>query len=38
MLIARIATGIAAMLTGVIIFWYGRQWPGRRDKMFDDTK
>lgn len=31
---ARIVTGLAAMLTGVIIFWYGRQWPGRRDKMF----
>jgi hypothetical protein len=38
MIIARIATGVAAMLTGLIIFWYGRQWPGRRDKMFDDTK
>jgi hypothetical protein len=35
-IIARIATGVAAMLTGLIIFWYGRQWPGRRDKMFDD--
>ncbi|MCW2860354.1 MAG: hypothetical protein JWP48_2062 [Actinoallomurus sp.] len=38
MIIARIATGVAAMLTGLIIFWYGRQWPGRRDKMFDDRK
>ncbi len=38
MIIARIATGIAAMLTGLIIFWYGRLWPGRRDKMFDDAK
>ncbi|MDN3351719.1 hypothetical protein [Actinomadura sp. DC4] len=38
MIIARIATGVAAMLTGLIIFWYGRIWPGRRDKMFDDSK
>ncbi|TQL98700.1 hypothetical protein FB559_4328 [Actinoallomurus bryophytorum] len=38
MIIARIATGVAAMLTGLIIFWYGRIWPGRRDKMFDDAK
>ncbi|WP_460338559.1 hypothetical protein [Actinoallomurus acanthiterrae] len=37
MIVARVATGIAAMLTGIIIFWYGRQWPRRRDKMFDDT-
>jgi hypothetical protein len=36
MIIARVATGVAAMLTGLIIFWYGRQWPGRRDKMFGD--
>jgi hypothetical protein len=36
MIIARIATGVAAMLTGLIIFWYGRLWPGRRDKMFGD--
>jgi hypothetical protein len=38
MIVARIATGVAAMLTGLIIFWYGRIWPGRRDKMFDDSK
>jgi hypothetical protein len=38
MIIARIATGVAAMLTGLIIFWYGRLWPGRRDKMFDDSE
>jgi hypothetical protein len=39
LIFARIATGIAAMLTGVIIFWYGRLWPGRREKMFgDDAK
>jgi hypothetical protein len=37
MIFARIATGIAAMLTGIVIFWYGRQWPRRKDKMFDDT-
>jgi hypothetical protein len=36
MIIARIATGVAAMLTGLIIFWYGRLWPGRREKMFGD--
>ena len=36
MIVARIATGVAAMLTGLIIFWYGRLWPGRRDKMFGD--
>jgi hypothetical protein len=37
MIIARVATGVAAMLTGLIIFWYGRQWPGRKDKMFGDN-
>ena len=37
LIFARIATGLAAMLTGIVIFWYGRQWPRRRDKMFDDT-
>jgi hypothetical protein len=36
MIVARIATGVAAMLTGLIIFWYGRLWPGRREKMFGD--
>jgi hypothetical protein len=35
LLIARIATGIAALLTGIVIFWYGRLWPRRRDNMFD---
>jgi hypothetical protein len=30
-LIARTATGVAAMVTGVIIFWYGGIWPRRRD-------
>jgi cytoskeletal protein RodZ len=37
LILARVATGLAAMLTGIVIFWYGRQWPRRRDKMFDDT-
>lgn len=37
MIIARVATGVAAMLTGLIIFWYGRLWPGRREKMLDDS-
>ncbi len=37
LLVARIATGLAIMLTGVVIFWYGRLWPGRRDRMFDDS-
>lgn len=36
MIVARVATGVAAMLTGLIVFWYGRQWPGRKDKMFGD--
>lgn len=35
LLFARIATAIAALLTGAIIFWYGRQWPHRRGRMFD---
>jgi hypothetical protein len=38
LIFARIATGLAAMLTGVVIFWYGRLWPRRHDKMFDDPK
>jgi hypothetical protein len=38
MIIARIATGVAALLTGLIIFWYGRLWPGRREKMFGDKE
>ncbi|WP_157610288.1 hypothetical protein [Spirillospora albida] len=31
---ARAATGAAAMVTGVIIFWYGGIWPRRREKIF----
>lgn len=33
-LYAKIATGIAAMITGVIIFWWGGIWPRRREHMF----
>lgn len=36
-LYAKIATGIAAMITGVIIFWWGGIWPGRRESMFGDA-
>jgi hypothetical protein len=32
-LFAKIATGLAALLTGAIIFWYSRLWPGRKDRM-----
>lgn len=35
MIIARVATGLAVILTGCIVFWYGRLWPRRHDKMFD---
>ncbi|MEU5877612.1 hypothetical protein [Spirillospora sp. NPDC047279] len=31
---ARAVTGGAAMLTGVIIFWYGGIWPRRRENVF----
>ncbi|MBW8483854.1 hypothetical protein [Actinomadura parmotrematis] len=31
---ARGATGAAAMVTGLIIFWYGGIWPRRRDQVF----
>jgi hypothetical protein len=31
---ARIATGVGAMITGLIIFWYGGIWPRRRESMF----
>jgi hypothetical protein len=37
-LTARIATGIAAMITGAIIFWYGGIWPRRRDRMLPEKK
>lgn len=35
-LYAKIATGIAAMITGVIIFWWGGIWPRRRESMFGE--
>ncbi|GAA2422502.1 hypothetical protein GCM10010191_37860 [Actinomadura vinacea] len=31
---ARAATGAGAMITGVIIFWYGGIWPRRREQIF----
>jgi hypothetical protein len=34
-IIARVATALAVIVTGFIVFWYGRLWPGRHDKMFD---
>jgi hypothetical protein len=35
---ARAATGVAIILTGVIIFWYGGIWPRRREQMFAGKK
>ncbi|MFC9969801.1 hypothetical protein ACFVH6_02735 [Spirillospora sp. NPDC127200] len=35
---ARTATGAAAMVTGLIIFWYGGIWPRRRDKALTAGK
>jgi len=35
-LYAKIATGIAAMITGVIVFWWGGMWPRRRESMYGD--
>jgi hypothetical protein len=35
---ARAATGGAAMITGVIIFWYGGIWPRRREHIFGAKK
>ncbi|GAA2597436.1 hypothetical protein SMC26_00190 [Actinomadura fulvescens] len=32
---ARAVTGGAAMVTGIIIFWYGGIWPRRRAELFD---
>jgi hypothetical protein len=34
-LFAKAATGVAAMVTGVIIFWYGSIWPRRRTRIFE---
>jgi hypothetical protein len=30
--VAKTATGVASMITGVVIFWYGGIWPRRRDE------
>ena len=32
---ARAATGGAAMITGIIIFWYGGIWPRRKENIFE---
>lgn len=34
----RTITGVAAMITGAIIFWYGGIWPRRRERVFPDKK
>jgi hypothetical protein len=31
--VAKVATGTAAMITGLVIFWYGGIWPRRRDQV-----
>src|SRR5918999_2380873 len=36
--VAKVATGTAAMVTGVIIFWYGGIWPRRRDQVLPPKK
>ncbi|MES9536019.1 hypothetical protein [Actinomadura sp. NPDC000600] len=35
---ARAATGVAIILTGAIIFWYGGIWPRRREQIFAGRK
>ncbi|NDU71175.1 hypothetical protein GWI34_00845 [Actinomadura sp. DSM 109109] len=35
---ARAVTGVAVILTGAIIFWWGGTWPRRRDQMFAGRK
>ncbi|MFB4313118.1 hypothetical protein [Actinomadura sp. 21ATH] len=35
---ARAATGGAAMITGLIILWYGGIWPRRREQVFAKRK
>lgn len=37
-LFAKTATGIAVMITGLIIFWWGGTWPRRRDQIFPDKR
>jgi hypothetical protein len=36
--VAKVATGSAAMVTGLIIFWYGGIWPRRRDQVLPIKK
>jgi hypothetical protein len=36
-LYAKIATGVAAMITGIIIFWYGSIWPRRRARELESN-
>ncbi|HEU5159102.1 MAG TPA: hypothetical protein VFU43_19050 [Streptosporangiaceae bacterium] len=31
--VAKVATGVASMITGVVVFWYGGIWPRRRDQV-----
>ncbi|MEV0661104.1 hypothetical protein ACIBI3_09910 [Actinomadura luteofluorescens] len=35
---ARAVTGVAVILTGAIIFWWGGTWPRRREHMFAGRK
>jgi hypothetical protein len=36
--VAKVATGVAAMITGLIIFWYGGIWPRRREQVLHVKK
>jgi hypothetical protein len=36
--VAKVATGVAAMITGLVIFWYGGIWPRRRDQVLPVKK
>jgi hypothetical protein len=36
--VAKVATGTAAMITGLVIFWYGGIWPRRRDQVLPVKK
>jgi hypothetical protein len=36
--VAKVATGAAAMITGLVIFWYGGIWPRRRDQVLPIKK
>lgn len=36
--VAKVATGGAAMITGLVIFWYGGIWPRRRDHVLPVKK